>query len=455
MRSGSTAAGFLLGGISLLFLLLPAAWGQGETPAASGAPAGMEAPANAGPWSLHAQATLIEQWHYGFPSSYEGPNSFPAAQDEERTFSSTFYLGRQLWPGAAVYYNPEILQGHGLGQTVGIAGFPNGEGVKAAFYQLHYNTSRLYVQQVFGLGGETEKVDDDQNQLAGIRDVNRLSISVGKFAASDFFDDNAYDHDTRSQFLNWASWESAAWDYPADVLGYTCGTVVELNTKDWAVHYGLLMEPTEANGPTLDTHLYKAWGQILQWDRRYAWRGRGGTLRLFAYWNHARMGEYEETLALSDGPMDVTRTREYRSKVGAGLSWDQELTQDLGVFARLSWNDGRTETFAFTEVDRSLVSGLSLKGGAWGRPDDTIGLAGVFNGLSAGHRAYLAAGGLGMILGDGALSYAPEEIGEAYYSVRIRKWLWFTPDYQYVEHPGYNTARGGLSVYGIRAHVQF
>jgi high affinity Mn2+ porin len=405
-------------------------------------------------WTLHEQSTEIEQWHYAFPSPYVGPNSFTAAEESQRTFSFTLFLGARLWNGAGLFFTPEMLQGHGLGQTLGIAGYPNGEAVKAAFPNLHYNTSRLYFQQEVGLGGGSEAVADGPDQLAGTRDTHRLTFTLGKFSADDFFDDNAYSHDTRSQFMNWSLWESGAWDYPADVLGYTVGFVAEWTTPDWTLHYGAMLEPTVANGPTLETNLARSEGQILQWDWRYTWDGHAGTLRPFVYWNRADMGNFTDALG-QPGVPDIIRTRAERSKAGAGLSWDQELGADLGIFSRLSWNDGHAETWAFTEIDRSAAAGLSLKGAAWNRPQDTVALAGVANGLSSSHRAYLAAGGVGMILGDGALSYAPEEVVEAYYDVQVCRWLWVTPDYQYVEHPGYNSARGGVAIYAVRAHVEF
>jgi high affinity Mn2+ porin len=406
-------------------------------------------------WTLHTQGTWIDQWHYDFPSPYAGTNSFSPEEDVERTFSSTLFLGYRLWAGGGLYYNPEFLQGHGLSGTVGIAGFPNGEALKAAFSNLHYNTSRLYYQQVIGLGGGTETADDGPNQLAGSRDADRLTFTIGKFSPDDFFDDNDYSHDSRSQFLNWSLWESSAWDVPSEALGYTGGFVAEWTTPRWGWHYGIMMEPTVANGTSLNTNLARSWGQILQFDRHYTWRGHAGTVRTFIYWNRADMGNYADTLANPADDVDITRTRALRSKVGAGVSWDQELTADFGVFARLSWNDGRDETWAFSEIDRSAAAGVSLKGSRWGRPSDIVGLAGVIDGLSSQHRAYLAAGGVGMILGDGALSYQPEEILESYYDFQVCKWLWLTPDYQYVEHPGYNSARGGVAIYAVRAHVEF
>jgi high affinity Mn2+ porin len=361
-----------------------------------------------------------------------------------------------LWADTELYYEPEVFQGHGLSDTLGMAGFPNGEAVKAAFPNFHYNTSKLFIRQTFGLGGETEKVEDDQNQVAGSYDVNRIVLTVGKFAASDFFDANAYSHDTRTQFLNWSLWESAAWDYPADVVGYTGGFVAEWNTKDWMLHYGIFMEPTEVNGARLDYHLLDAHGQIIEFDRRYTVGDLSGVLRPFVFWNQARMGDYADAVASADISDALSRSRAYRSKAGFGISWEQQLAKDLGAFVRLSWDDGRTESFAFTEVDRSLAAGLSLNGGPWGRKDDVLGLAGVVNAIAPSHKAYLAAGGTeGLILGDGALNYGPEEILEAYYSWRVVKWLSISPDFQYAVHPGYNRDRGPVPIYALRAHIEY
>jgi high affinity Mn2+ porin len=405
-------------------------------------------------WSLHEQATWIDQAHPSFTSPYEGPNSLLGSSENERTFSFSLFMGWRLFPGTDLCFDPEAFQGHGVSNTLGMAGFPNGEAVKAAFPNLHYNTSRLFLRQTFGLGGEKEKVDGDQNQIAGSIDVNRITVTVGKFAASDFFDDNAYSHDTRVQFMNWALWESAAWDYPADVVGYTAGFVAEWNTKDWMLHYGIFMEPTESNGPVLDAHLLDAHGQILQFDRRYSVGDLTGTLRPFVFWNQARMGNYSDALAISDIADALFETRSYRSKAGFGLSWDQQLTRDLGSFVRLSWDDGRTESWAFTEVDRSLAAGLSANGARWARKDDVVGIAGVVNEIAPSHQAYLEAGGTqGLILGDGALSYGPEEILEAYYSLQVTKWLWVSPDFQYAVNPGYNRSRGPVVIYSLRFHV--
>jgi high affinity Mn2+ porin len=423
---------------------------QAPTPPAA---AVADAPA---PWLLQTQATWIYQAHPSFDSPYEGANSLTGDSEADRTFSFSLFTGYRLLPGTEIYFDPEAFQGHGLSNTLGVAGFPNGEAVKAAFPNLHYNTSRLYIRQTFGLGGETEKIDSDEQHIGGTYDVDRITLTVGKMAADDIFDNNTYSGGARSQFMNWSLWESSAWDYPADIVGYTAGFAAGWNTKDWALNYGIFMEPTESNGAVLDKHLLDAHGQILEFDRRYSVGDLTGTLRPFVFWNQARMGNYSDALAEPSIADALYETRAYRSKVGFGLSWDQQLTSDLGAFARLSWDDGRTESFAFTEVDRSVAAGLSLGGPRWGRKDDTLGVAVVVNAIVPEHQAYLAAGGTqGLILGDGALNYGPEEILETYYSVQATKWLSISPDFQYVFNPGYNRDRGPVAIYALRVHAEF
>jgi high affinity Mn2+ porin len=422
-------------------------------PAQAGAPLPADAPAA---WMVRTQATWIDQGHPAFDSPYEGANSLTGDSQMERTFSFSLFTGFRALPGTELYLDPEFFQGHGLSNTLGMAGFPNGEAVKAAYPNLHYNTSRLYLRQTFGLGGETEKIEGDQQHLGGTYDVNRITLTVGKMAADDIFDNNAYSGGARNQFMNWSLWESSAWDYPADIVGYTAGFAAQWNTKDWTLSYGIFMEPTESNGAVLDKHPLDAHGQILEFDRRYSVGDLTGTLRPFVYWNQARMGNYADAVAAPSIADALIETRAYRSKVGFGLSWDQQLTANLGAFARLSWDDGRTESFAFTEVDRSAALGLNLAGTRWGRKDDTLGIAVVVNAIVPEHKAYLAAGGQqGLILGDGALNYGPEEILEAYYSVQVTKWLWLSPDVQGAANPGYNRDRGPVAIFAFRAHVEF
>jgi len=304
------------------------------------------------------------------------------------------------------------------------------------------------------LGGPSSPVDDDQNQVAGAQDESRLTLTLGKLSATDIFDNNAYSHDARTQFLNWALVDDGAWDYPADAKGYTGGFTAEWTLPARTLRYGIFMEPEFANELPLDDHLDKAFGQVVEWEERYTVGGRPGVLRPLAFWNRAHMGLYQAALE-GPQPPDITLSRAYRSKTGAGINWEQEVADGVGVFARAGFDDGRTETWAYTEIDRSVSGGVSVSGKRWGRPDDTLGIAGVVSGLSTEHRDYLAAGGYGFIVGDGRLDYGPECVEETYYSLRIAKALTLSADYQYVLDPGYNRDRGPVNVFGIRVHAEY
>ena len=428
------------------------------------APAAEPAPAV---WSLHLQNTDVVQGTTDFDSPYRGVNSVTPDQTRE-TVTLTLFLARALWQGAEVAINPEYAQGQGLSRTHGVAGFPNGEATKAGSIPGKFDLERLFFSQVIGFGGEQEDVPDGLNRVAGKEDVSRLTLVAGKFAASDYFDDNSYNHDDRSQFLNWSIWESGAWDYPADAKGYTYGLAAEFNQKFWAVRYGALALPRVANGIAMASNISQTLGQVVEGEGRYTlFGGQPGKARLLGFANHAHMGLYsaalkEERADPSLGAPDIIQSRAYRWKYGGALNLEQAFTDDLGAFLRLSFNDGRTETWAFTEIDRSAAFGLSLKGKRWHRGDDTVGLAGVVNGLSSEHRSYLQAGGTGIILGDGRLDYAPEEILEFYYEAKLPAIVTFvavaaslTFDYQFVNDPGYNSDRGPANIVGARLHLDY
>jgi high affinity Mn2+ porin len=404
-------------------------------------------------WSLHAQSTLIEQWRGDIHSPYQGTNSLVAQREDKHTATLTLFMGRKLWAGGEIYYDPEMSQGTGLSESVGMAGFPNGEATRAGARVPEYNTARLFVRQTLGLGDEREAVASAQNQLAGERDIERLTFTLGKLSATDVFDFNDYSHDARTQFLNWALMANGAWDYPADVKGYTGGFTAEWNQASRALRWGVFMEPVAANERELDKRIRRAHGQAFEWEERYRLGRRAGAVRALVYWNQARTGSY--VTAVRTPSPDITLSRAYRSKVGAGLNWQQEITDDAGVFARAGVNDGRTETWAFTEIDRTFSGGVNLKGTRWGRAADTWGVAALVNGLSAEHRRYLAAGGYGFIVGDGRLSYRPEEILETYYNWKPAEWLALALDYQYARNPGYNRDRGPVSIFAVRGHTEF
>ncbi len=407
-------------------------------------------------WSIHGQTTVIEQWHDGFEAAYSGTNSLNPAREDKHTATLTVFLGRRLWPGGEIYYNPEMTQGTGLSGTLGLAGFPNGEATRAGSENPEYNTARLFLRQTFGLGGSAETTESGANQLAGPQDPERLTLTLGKLSATDLFDDNAYSHDPRTQLLNWALMDNGAWDYPADAKGYTGGFTADLRLARRSLRWGIFMEPAEANGRPLDPHLSKGFGQAFEWEERYSAAGRPGVLRVLAYWNQAHMGSYAEALRQAGpNPPDVTLSRRYRSKAGAGLNWEQQLAGGLGAFARLGFNDGHNETWAFTEIDRTASAGLNLKGTAWKRPDDTVFAACVINGLSPEHRRYLAAGGYGFIIGDGFLRYGAEEILETGYDWKAARWLAVAADLQLADHPAYNHDRGPVKIAALRLHSEF
>jgi high affinity Mn2+ porin len=404
--------------------------------------------------NLHFQATTITQGHPSMTSPYQGANSLSGGSEIKTSFTTTLFFGYRLLPNTAVYADPEVSAGEGLSTTHGVAGFPNGEIYRVDTPSAKLNPSRLYLQHVIELGGEKEVLDSDKNQLADRLDRKRITLVLGKFSLNDFFDDNTYSHDPRTQFMNWALMDDAAWDYAADTRGYTWGLYVEFNQPVWAARFAFVTEPIEANAMQLDPHLETAYGANWEFEYRYALQDHPGKTRLLSYLNRAHMGSYSATLANPSLGEDVTQTRQYRLKYGFGLNLEQELNSSLGAFMRAGWDDGTTETWNFTEVDRTISLGISQKGAPWRRAGDTFGLALISNWLSADHAHYLAAGGYGFIIGDGALNYAPEQILETYYSVQVLKSFYTTADYQWVNHPAYNADRGPVSIYSIRLHFE-
>jgi len=407
------------------------------------------------PWySVHEQGTIVTQVHDHFHALYTGPNSLLPVEPSATSETATLFLDTRLWHGADLVFNPEIAGGRGLSNTLGLAGFPNGDISRVGEIQPTPYIARLFVRQAWGLGGEQEKVEDNANQIAGIRDRDRVTLIVGKMSATDFFDNNRYSHDPRTQFENWSIMYDGAWDYPANVRGYDYGVVLDLTTVFWAVRYGIFGEPALANGTAIDPHILDANGQILELQENYCLNDCPGVVREWVYLNHAHMGNYREALEEMPVNPDITLTRAYRFKYGIGANLEQQLTRELGLFLKVGWNDGHTETWAFTEIDETAAVGLLLKGKHWRRPNDEVGLAFVINGLSREHRDYLAAGGLGFIIGDGRLNYGPEEILETYYNWQLVKGINVALDFQGVEHPAFNRDRGPVAIGAILVHFE-
>jgi high affinity Mn2+ porin len=414
-------------------------------------------------WELHGQTTFIYQGYPPFSAAYSGPNSFPPEGQSRETWTVSAFLGVRLWQGGELYYNPELLQGFGVASTVGAGGYPNGEAQKSNFPYPRYNTSRIFLRQEIGLGGEREKVEGEYGQLSGEKDVSRVTLQVGKFSVKDVFDANDYAQDPRIDFLNWSIWASGAFDYPADKLGLTWGLTAELNRPQWAVRAGYFLVGDVPNSNTFDMSLFARGGYVGELEMRFKPYDRPGVLRMGTWLTSTFAGSYNQAVALANldpsGGLTandtIAQTRQGRTKYGFYLNLQQELTDDIGLFGRFSWNDGRTEINAFTDIDTSISLGLSIKGTAWKRPDDRIGIAGALNQISADHSGYLAAGGLGLLVGDGALSYAPESVIETYYAFQVVKGIVATADYQFLNNPGYNTVRGPAHFFGGRLSARF
>lgn len=434
----------------------------------SSSPASGEAAERQGQsWNWHIQNTDIIQGYHGLAARYSGPNSLPAGGQARETVSADLDLGVRLWSGAEGHLDLLMWQGFGLHNTLGIDAFPNGEAFKAGTAFPRFNIARLFVRQTIGLGGDRESIPDDQVTLAGEQDISRLTLTIGRFTPKDIFDNNAYANDPRTQFMNWALMANAAWDYPSDALGYTTGLAIELSRPKWALRYGLFQIPRLQNGYTAedrffiwpgysgasDSQFWRSWGMAAEFERRYSINVHPGAIRVLAYLNEARMGNYQAALSVPGA--DISRTRAYRYKCGFGLNWEQEISEHAGVFSRLGWNDGRNEGWMFTDIKYSASLGVSVKGGAWRRPEDTFGLAGVVSGISRVNQEFLAAGGSGILDGDGALNYGWEKILETYYDCKIWKSLHLAVDYQFIADPAFNRARGPVSVFGTRLHWEF
>jgi high affinity Mn2+ porin len=409
--------------------------------------------------SIHAQATVINQFKPGFSAPYSGENSLSTQKESQSSMTSTLYLGVRLWKGSSVYFNPEIAGGSGLSGALGIGDATNGETFRVGSPAPQIYLARLFFRQIIPLRKEKVYQESDQNQLAMFVPTNYLSITIGKVGIADFFDDNIYSHDPRTQFMAWSLMDNGAWDYPANTRGYTPSVAVEFIAPNHELRYAFSLLPADANGNTMDWNVQRSGSHNLEYVHKHQFNKRKGAIRLLAFFNTTHMGNYKQSLDNSFGdsiPPDITSNRMYgRSKYGFGINMEQEFNAEIGGFFRASWNDGKNETWAFTEIDRSVSAGIVWEGQRWKRPDDRIGLAYVTSGLSKPHRDYLKAGGKGFILGDGNLDYGWEHLTELYYSAALVKdHLFLSGTYQFLLNPGYNKDRKGpVHILSIRLHM--
>ena len=408
-------------------------------------------------FAIHGQLTYVEQETNGFNAPYSGRNSLTPSQGRQTT-DATLYLGARLWSGAEAWVNTEIDQGFGLSNTLGVAGFPSGEAYKVGAHQPYFRLQRAFVRQTIELGGEREAVEGVANQLQGSRSRDRWVLTVGKFAVTDVFDTNRYAHDPRNDFLNWAAVDAGTFDYAADSWGYTVGAAAELYRGSWSYRAGVFELSEVPNSEVLE-HSFDEFQMDAEIEKRYALLGQTGRVLLTVFDSRGRMGLYDQAITLAEATGTTPSTanvREYRGRLGASLGLEQPLTDDIGIFARLGKAQGNVEVYEFTDIDRSIALGASIRGAAWRRPNDTLGVAAFDNRISGVFQEYLNLGGLGILIGDGKLpSPADEQIAETYYSYAPLSWARISFDYQWVKNPAYNTERGPVSIVAIRVHAQF
>jgi high affinity Mn2+ porin len=430
--------------------LLAACWVCTQTAAL----AADEAPES---FAVHGEFTYTEQETSSFNAPYAGPNSLTPNSGAE-TVDAGLFVGRRLWSGAEIWINPEIDQGFGLDNTLGVAGFPSAEAYKVGKNQPYLRLPRLFVRDTLNFDDHPEAVEPSQLQLGGVKSADRLVLTVGKYSVGDVFDTNQYAHDPRNDFLNWAMVDAGSYDYAADAWAYTVGAAAEWYQGAWALRFGIFDLSNIPNSVHLDPGFHE-FQYDFEVEKGHEIGGHPGKLRFTAFDSRGRMGVLSQAVALAestDTPVNIAAVRRYRSRLGADLNLEQQLTADLGMFARAGKAQGNVEAYEFTDIDRSVSAGLALQGARWGRGDDTVGLGGILNGISADRERYLNAGGLGLLIGDGRLPHpGPEKIVETYYSLAVLDQVHLSFDYQYIANPAYNRDRGPVSVFALRAHAQF
>ncbi|HEY3836801.1 MAG TPA: carbohydrate porin [Bryobacteraceae bacterium] len=409
---------------------------------------------------LSGQANFISQGHPTFRSPYSGDNSLSPGAQMVTSRVLTLYTGVRLTRNFDFLFDVEASGGHGIGEALGVAGFTNLDVVRNPTLGQSPYIARVMLHQTIPLSKDMVPVERGPFELAGAVPARRLDIRVGKMSTVDWFDVNSVGSDSHLQFLNWAVDNNGAYDYAADTRGYTYGLVLEYTDHDWTFRYGEMLMPKVANGLHLDADLFRARADNFEFEsRRHFWRNRLTVVRPLAFVNHADMGSYREAIqAYQDGEdkkPDITLHRQQgRVKYGLGLNVEQEFTAALRGYARFSWNDGHTESFAYTEIDQSFSGGVDLRGNRWRRKDDKLGLAAVSNAISGDHREYLKLGGDGFLLGDGTLNYARENIIETYYTASVWHGITASFDLQRVWNPGYNRDRGPVLAAAVRLHLE-
>jgi hypothetical protein len=428
---------------------------------------------------LSGQANIIFQAHPGFHSPYSGPNSLLARGEYKTSLVGTLFLGYQVVKNPRyeldAIYDEESAGGRGVSEALGLAGFTNLDVVRNPSLGPTPYLARVELHQTIGFTDKLVDAERTQFSLATKVPERRLDLRFGKMGLPDFLDQNEPGSDSHLQFLNWTADNNGAWDYAADTRGYTYAAIAEYDDVAWSARYALALMPTVANGIDLEWNLRRASGQNVELEYRKTpfalLPGRlfdpkhKGSVKLLGYVNHANMGDYRDQIKIALGeraigqtdavPIITQHAPQVTEKYGVGLNFEQELPADLRLFGRFGWNEGQHESWAYTEVDQTFELGADMAGNRWGRANDKVGLLGVSNAIKRDHQQYLALGGLGFLLGDGALHYGREDILEMYYNAHHWRGLYSALDVQLIEHPGYNAARGPVAMFSVRTHVDF
>ncbi|MBV8910411.1 MAG: carbohydrate porin [Gammaproteobacteria bacterium] len=407
-------------------------------------------------FAIHGQVTYVEQETNDFNAPYSGPHSLVPSQGREIA-DATLFIGARLWPGAESWMDPELEQGFGLSNTLGVAGFPSGEAYKVGAKRPYFRLQRAFIRQTIDGGGEREAVEGAANQLAGMRSLDRWVFTVGKFAVTDVFDTSPYAHEPRNDFLNWAAVDAGTFDYAADSWGFTEGAAAELYRGAWTLRAGVFELSKIPNGETLE-HSFDEFQLDAEVERRYGLSGHPGRILVTFFDSRGRMGRYDQAIALSEATGTTPNTanvRRYRSRSGGSFELEQSLNDGVAVFARGGRAQGDVEIYEFSDIDRSIAIGTSIKGSGWRRPKDTLGIVALDNRISGVFEEYLSRGGLGILIGDGRLPHpGDEKILETSYGLAPLSWIGISLDYQWIKNPAYNTQRGPVSIWTVRVHAE-
>ncbi|HXB62050.1 MAG TPA: carbohydrate porin [Acidobacteriaceae bacterium] len=418
-------------------------------------------------WYIGGQANIIFQAHGPFHSPYQGANSLLPRGEYKTSLLGTLYLGlqphRNLRYNTDLIYDEETAGGRGMSEALGLAGAPNLDVVRNPNLGSMPYLARMVVHQTIGLTNEMVDADRDITKLSLATRVpaRHIDLYIGKMSLPDVFDQNSVASDSHLQFTNWTVDNNAAWDYGAETRGYTYAAIAEYDDRLWSVRYAIATMSTVANGPDLDYALRRANGQNMEFELRPTLLAKRKTVvRVLSYVNHAHMGNYREAVQqyqahLVTTPVISLSERNGAVKYGFGANFEQELTDNLRIAGRFGWDDGRNESYEYTEVDQTVELAADYAFARWHRPNDKVGLAFVSNAIKKDHQNYLHDGGLGFLLGDGNLNYGRENIVEGYYNAHMVSGIYAALGFQAIDDPGYNRDRGPVFIEAVRVHIDF